>query len=93
MSRVLEVSGLDGGYGSVQILNGISLHVDKGEFVTIIGPNGCGKSTFIKVIFGIATHYRGTVKHRGESIAAGAPTNWCSAASPTCRRSTTSFPG
>ena len=69
MSQVLEVSGLDGGYGSVQILNGISLHVDKGEFVTIIGPNGCGKSTFIKVIFGIATHYRGTVKHRGESIA------------------------
>ena len=69
MSLVLEVSGLDGGYGSVQILNGISLHVDKGEFVTIIGPNGCGKSTFIKVIFGIATHYRGTVKHRGESIA------------------------
>ncbi len=69
MSRVLDVAGLDGGYGSVQILNGISLHVDKGEFITIIGPNGCGKSTFIKVIFGIATHYRGTVRHRGESIA------------------------
>ncbi len=69
MSRVLDVAGLDGGYGSVQILKDISLHVDEGEFVTIIGPNGCGKSTFIKVIFGIATHYRGTVKHRGESIA------------------------
>ncbi|MDP7007649.1 MAG: ABC transporter ATP-binding protein [Candidatus Poseidoniia archaeon] len=69
MSRVLDVAGLDGGYGSVQILKDISLHVDKGEFVTIIGPNGCGKSTFIKVIFGIATHYRGTVQHRGESIA------------------------
>ena len=67
MSRVLEVSGLDGGYGSVQILNGISLHVDEGEFVTIIGPNGCGKSTFIKIIFGIATHYRGAGRHRGES--------------------------
>ena len=43
MSTVLEVTGLEGGYGYVQILNGIDLHVDEGEFVTIIGPNGCGK--------------------------------------------------
>ena len=43
MSMILEVIGLEGGYGSVQILNGIDLHVDEGEFVTIIGPNGCGK--------------------------------------------------
>ena len=45
MSRVLDVSGLEGGYGAVQILYGIEMHVDEGEFVTIIGPNGCGKST------------------------------------------------
>ena len=45
MTRVLEVSGLTGGYGSVQIIYGIDLYVDEGEFVTIIGPNGCGKST------------------------------------------------
>ena len=38
MSRVLEVTGLEGGYGAVQILYGIDLHVDEGEFVTIIGP-------------------------------------------------------
>ena len=44
MSRVLDVKGLTGGYGSVQILYGIDLHIDEGEFVTIIGPNGCGKS-------------------------------------------------
>ena len=58
MTRVLDVSGLEGGYGSVQILYGIDMHVDEGEFVTVIGPNGCGKSTFIKTIFGIATYYR-----------------------------------
>ena len=39
MSRVLEVKNLEGGYGSVQILYGIDLYVEEGEFVTIIGPN------------------------------------------------------
>tara|TARA_B110000881_G_C18596233_1_gene531543 strand:+ start:2057 stop:2776 length:720 start_codon:yes stop_codon:yes gene_type:complete len=68
MSRVLEVTGLEGGYGTVQILHGIDIHVDEGEFVTIIGPNGCGKSTLIKVIFGIATHYSGEIKHLNQSV-------------------------
>ena len=61
MSRVLEVTNLEGGYGKVQIMNGVDLYVDEGEFVTVIGPNGCGKSTFIKLIFGIATYYGGSV--------------------------------
>ena len=69
MPRVLEVSSLEGGYGSVQILYGIDLHVDEGEFVTVIGPNGCGKSTFIKTIFGIATFYGGNVRYRNQDIA------------------------
>ncbi len=68
MTRVLEVSGLEGGYGAVQILYGIDMHVDEGEFVTIIGPNGCGKSTLIKTIFGIASYYRGTVEYRGQEV-------------------------
>ena len=68
MTRVLEVSGLTGGYGSVQIIYGIDLYVDEGEFVTIIGPNGCGKSTLIKIIFGIADYYKGKVKYRGTSV-------------------------
>ena len=41
MQPVLKVTGMEGGYGNVQILNGIDLHVNQGEFVTIIGPNGC----------------------------------------------------
>ncbi len=65
---VLEVSGLDGGYGSVQILNNIDVHVDQGEFVTIIGPNGSGKSTLLKSIFGLANQYAGTVSHKGEDV-------------------------
>jgi ABC-type branched-subunit amino acid transport system ATPase component len=68
MTRVLDVENLEGGYGSVQILHGIDMYVDEGEFVTIIGPNGCGKSTLIKTIFGIATYYSGDVKYRGNDV-------------------------
>ena len=68
MTRVLEVRGLEGGYGAVQILYGIDMHVDEGEFVTIIGPNGCGKSTLIKTIFGIASYYSGDVEYRGQDV-------------------------
>ena len=68
MRTVLEVKGLEGGYGSVQILNGIDLHVEEGEFITVIGPNGCGKSTFLKVIFGLATHSNGTVLHYSADV-------------------------
>ena len=68
MSRVLDVNGVTGGYGSVQILNGVDLYVDEGELVTVIGPNGCGKSTFMKVLFGIADRYEGTFIHRGVDV-------------------------
>ena len=68
MTRVLEVNDLEGGYGSVRILHGIDMYVDEGEFVTVIGPNGCGKSTLIKSIFGIATYYSGDVKYRGNDV-------------------------
>jgi ABC-type branched-subunit amino acid transport system ATPase component len=68
MTRILDVRGLEGGYGSVQILYDIDIHVDKGEFVTIIGPNGCGKSTLIKAIFGIATYYGGGIEYMGQDV-------------------------
>ena len=68
MTRVLEIKNLEGGYGSVQILYGIDMHVDEGEFVTIIGPNGCGKSTLIKTIFGSATFYSGGVEYHGKNV-------------------------
>ena len=46
MTRILDVKGLNGGYGSVQILYDIDLYVEQGEFVTIIGPNGCGTVSY-----------------------------------------------
>jgi|TARA_Y100000814_G_scaffold280942_1_gene244701 branched-chain amino acid transport system ATP-binding protein len=68
MRVALEVKELEGGYDQVKILNGIDLHVYQGEFVTIIGPNGCGKSTFLKVIFGLAAHHYGSVFHEDEDV-------------------------
>lgn len=68
MTRVLEIKNLEGGYGSVQILYGIDMYVNEGEFVTIIGPNGCGKSTLIKTIFGSATFYSGGVEYLEQDV-------------------------
>lgn len=68
MTRILEISNLSGGYGSVQILYGIDMYVDEGEFVTIIGPNGCGKSTLIKTIFGISTYYSGGIVYDNQDV-------------------------
>ncbi len=68
-NKALEVIGINGGYGSVQILFDIDLVVGKQEIVTIIGPNGCGKSTFLKVIFGLANRYSGGVNYFGSDVA------------------------
>ena len=50
---LLEVSKVVAGYGQTEILHGVSLTVEEGEIVTIIGPNGCGKSTLMKTVVGV----------------------------------------
>jgi ABC-type branched-subunit amino acid transport system ATPase component len=67
---VLEVRGLVAGYDDeIDILRGISFHVDAGELVTVIGPNGAGKSTLLKCLCGLVRIKEGTVELRGERIA------------------------
>ncbi len=65
---LLEVSGLDAGYGNLQVLDDVDLEVDPGEFVTVVGPNGAGKSTALKTIVGFATHMGGTITFQGQEI-------------------------
>ena len=66
--RVLELTNLESGYELLQVLWGVSLHVDEGEFVAILGPNGAGKTTTLRTIAGFLKPIRGTVSFRGEVI-------------------------
>ena len=70
---LLEAQSLYGGYGGVDILNGVDLRVEEGEIVVVIGPNGAGKSTAMKAIFGIVHVHHGTVVFSGEEITNIAP--------------------
>jgi branched-chain amino acid transport system ATP-binding protein len=71
----LALSGVTGGYGSIQVLREISLRVHPGEIVTIVGANGAGKTTLLKSIAGILKPWRGQVMLDGEPIA-GRPSYW-----------------
>ncbi|MFB6126904.1 MAG: ABC transporter ATP-binding protein [Halolamina sp.] len=66
--HVIELDGVDGGYGDVQVLDDCSLHLDAGEVVCLIGPNGAGKSTVLRTVFGMLTPWTGTVTYHGEDI-------------------------
>jgi branched-chain amino acid transport system ATP-binding protein len=65
---LLELRAVEAGYGSIQILHGVSLHVDAGEVVAVIGPNGAGKSTAFKAIMGFITHLGGEIRFDGRSL-------------------------
>ncbi len=65
---MLNVSGLNVAYGHVQVLRGISIYVNEGEIVTVIGSNGSGKSTLLKAISGIVRANAGEIKFNGRHI-------------------------
>jgi branched-chain amino acid transport system ATP-binding protein len=60
-------------YGSVQALKGVSLHVDQGEIVALIGANGAGKTTTLHTISGLLAPRRGRVEFEGRSIGGRPP--------------------
>jgi branched-chain amino acid transport system ATP-binding protein len=65
---MLEVDALDAWYGKAQILYGVSLRVDEGECVALMGRNGAGKSTAMKTIMGLLAKRAGKVTYRGLDI-------------------------
>ena len=70
---LLEVEDLRVHYGHVEALKGISLTVDDGEVVTLIGANGAGKSTTLKTISGVRPVTSGSVRFQGDDITGQAP--------------------
>jgi len=65
---LLEVNGLESGYGKVTVIHGVSFHADAGEVVSILGPNGAGKSTLMKTIAGHLPAKGGEIRLKGQRI-------------------------
>jgi branched-chain amino acid transport system ATP-binding protein len=65
---LLDVSGIRTFYGAIEALKGVSLTVDEGEVVTLIGSNGAGKSTTLRSISGLTPASAGTIMFDGENI-------------------------
>jgi branched-chain amino acid transport system ATP-binding protein len=65
---MLATTDVVGGYGSVQILNGVSLKVGRGQIVALLGGNGTGKSTMLKALSGLIKPWSGTIMFDGERI-------------------------
>ncbi len=70
---MLEVRGLEAGYGKVQVLWGLDLQVADGEFVALIGANGAGKTTLLRTISGLIRPTSGTIRFRGAEITGRRP--------------------
>ncbi len=65
---MLHVDGVVGGYGSIQILNGASLKVDRNQIAALLGGNGTGKSTLLKAISGLIQPWQGSISFDGQRI-------------------------
>ncbi len=70
---LLEVDAVHSHYGNIHALKGVSLSVDEGEVVTLIGANGAGKSTTLRTISGLIRPTRGAVRLAGRDLAARRP--------------------
>ena len=68
MKTVIEFRNIMKSYGNHTVMEGLNLCVEKGEFVTIIGSSGCGKTTALKMVNGLITPTKGEILVNGENI-------------------------
>lgn len=62
MANIINVASLSKSYGKKNVLNDISFQIEEGSIVGLLGPNGCGKTTLIKILTGLIKDHTGTVK-------------------------------
>src|SRR5207249_4790005 len=67
-ARVLEIDGLQAGYGDVRMLFGVTLSVGAGEIVALLGPNGAGKSTLLNCVAGLVRPRSGAIRWDGQDL-------------------------
>jgi len=71
--KLLEIDNLNAGYGDVGVLRNISLTIEQGEIVALVGSNGAGKSTLLKTISGLLIPASGRIVYSGEEIQGALP--------------------
>ena len=69
----IEIKNLYKGFGKTTVLDSVTLHVEQGQFVTLLGPSGCGKSTLLRCIAGLEMPSAGSIHLQGEDITHSEP--------------------
>ena len=70
---ILQLEDIHKRFGDTQVLNGIDLQVRQGEFITLLGSSGCGKTTTLRIIAGLETPDEGRVLLEGKDMARTEP--------------------
>lgn len=65
---ILQLEGIKKSFGDVSVLNGLDLSVERGEFITLLGSSGCGKTTTLRIISGLETCDEGRVILEGQDV-------------------------
>jgi branched-chain amino acid transport system ATP-binding protein len=68
MAELLKVNDLHAGYGETVVIEGLSLSLQEGEALSVLGRNGVGKSTLLNTLMGLTTQHSGTLQYLGKNI-------------------------
>jgi branched-chain amino acid transport system ATP-binding protein len=67
-TKVIEIQNLRAGYGEIEVLHDVSIHLDRDERIGLFGPNGHGKTTLLRTISGLNTPWQGQITFHGKRI-------------------------